>query len=124
MHAPAPRLRLAVHFQSRNRIQLPAEVEANRPDGRLISQPRSDGVAQVAKVESQRSGPHVAAVEEQHYAEIAVKDDAQFLAEREHRVAADRKAVGTQRAHLVSPPPANRCRTTEEVTLAERHERI
>src|SRR5262249_5180358 len=107
MDAPPPRLRLAVDLQSRNRIQLPAEVEADRPDGRLIAQPRSDGVPQVAKVESHRVRPDVATVEEQHHTEIAVKDGAHFLAEREHRVAADWEAVGAQRAHLISPPPAN-----------------
>src|SRR5262245_50106703 len=82
VHAPAPRLRLTVHEQARNRIQLPADVEAHRADRRLVAQPRSDGVAQVAQPDAPRIGPHVAPVEEQHAAEIAVEQRAHLLAER------------------------------------------
>ena len=46
---------LAVHEQTRNRVELIAEVEADRPDRRLVAQARPDGVAQVVQIESQRS---------------------------------------------------------------------
>ena len=54
VHPPAPRLRRAVDQQPRDRIQLIAEVEADRADRRLVAQAGADGVAQVVETEAVR----------------------------------------------------------------------
>src|SRR5262249_19708308 len=120
VNAPAAEVRLAVDEQFRRRIQLIPEVEADRPDRRLVSQAGADRGADVAEPEAQGFLPHVAGVHEQHRTEIAVDAGANFLAPREHRVAADRKAVD-ERAHLVPAPASNARRAAEEVALRERN---
>src|SRR3954463_12592822 len=86
--APVPLFRLAVHHETRDRIQLVAEVEADRSDRRLVPQPRTDGVAEVVEVNRPSLLPHVAAVEEQYAAHIAGQIRAELRAEREQRIAA------------------------------------
>src|SRR5205823_11980053 len=88
-------------------VQLIAEVEADRSDRRLVAQTGADRVAQIAQHEGHRLRPDVAAVEEEHAAQVAVQPRAQLLAEREHAVSADRLPRFAERAHLVTPPAAN-----------------
>src|SRR5262249_52075104 len=116
---PAARLRAAVDQQSRNRIELVAEVEADRTDRCLIAKPRAHRVAQVAEVETTGIGPDVARVYEEHAAEAALEVEADFLGPGEHAVAADRHAVA-ERAHFVAAPPPNARRAAEEKLLRER----
>src|SRR6185295_16988456 len=120
MKADAARLGCAVHEEAGNRIELVADIKTNRTDRRLIAQSRSDRVAQIAQVESERVRPHVAGVEEQHPAQIAAQHRAQLFADRQQAVAADRQAVD-ERADLESPPPANARRAAEKIPLPERH---
>src|SRR5215218_9466186 len=71
MEAESPRLGLAVHEQSVNRIELIAEVGADRSDRRVVTQSRTGVVAHVVQVEVPGVGPDIPAVDEQHRAEIA-----------------------------------------------------
>src|SRR5437660_7597767 len=124
MNAPAARLRAAVHQQTRNRIELPPEVETQRSDRRVVAQARADGIAQIAEPHTARLRPHVARVEEEDAAEVAAQRRADFLAQAEHAVAADRKARAAQRTHFVASPPADARRAAEKVLLRERHVRL
>src|SRR5262249_20229732 len=119
MEAPPPEVRLAVDDEIRRRVELVAEVEADRPDRRLVPQAWADRVPQIAQVEAEGIGPDVPRVEEQHAAEVAANHRPQLFAPAEHAVAADRQAVA-ERAHLVPPPPADARRAAEEVALRER----
>src|SRR5689334_509698 len=119
MHPPPAGLRLAVDLQAGNRIQLIAEVEADRSDRRLVAEPGADRVAEIAQHEAHRLRPDVAAVEEQDAAEIAVQPRAQLLAEREHAVAADREPRFAQRAHLEASPSTDARGAAEEIALGE-----
>ena len=49
--ADAALLRFAVDQQAFDRVELVADVEARRPDGRLVAEARTNGVAQIAEVE-------------------------------------------------------------------------
>src|SRR5580765_2421132 len=119
MQTVAPRLWTAVDEQTRNRIQLIAEVEPNRADRRVIPEPWTDVVPQIGQIDPERLAPHVAAIQEQHDPEVAVEGRAQFLAELEHAVAADRKPPG-ERAHFEAAPAAEARRTAEEKLLGKR----
>src|SRR5204862_506028 len=121
MHAPAARLLVAVHQQARNRIELPADVEANRTDRRRVSQARTDGVPQIPELNRAGLRPHVAGVEEKHRAEAAAQRRADLLAQPDHAVAADRQTRAAERAHLIPSPAADARRAAEEVLLGERH---
>src|SRR5262245_48657659 len=113
MNAPPPRVGVAVDDEPRNRVELIAEVEANRTDRRLVAQPRADGVAEIGEVEAPGIRPDVADVEEQHAAQLAAQRRAHFLAPRQHAVAAEREAVG-ERADLVASPAADAGRAAEK----------
>src|SRR4051812_22818465 len=92
MHAPPPRLRVAVDEKSGNRIELVADVEAQRPDRCLIAQAGAHGAAEVVELQAPAVRPDVARVEKQDAAEAAVDARARFQAVLEHAVAADREA--------------------------------
>src|SRR5262245_37110653 len=92
MQPPPARLRAAVHEQTVDWIQLPADVETDGPDRRLIAESRPHRVAEIAEANAAGFGPDVAGVEERHHPELAAQRRAQFFAEREHAVAADRYA--------------------------------
>src|SRR4030095_16302257 len=118
----APRLGAPVDEQTRNWIQLIAEVEANRADRGQIPEPWTDVVPQIAQIDPERLGPHVAGIQEQHDAEVAADGRAQLLAALEHAVPADRKPR-SERADLESAPAAEARRTAEEKLLCKRHVR-
>src|SRR5262245_10919975 len=120
MNSPVTIRWLTVHQQPRNRIELIAVVESEGPDRSLIAQADADRVAEVAEIERERLVPDVAAVEENHAAEIAVNRRAQFFGEREHAVAADRQSFD-ERADLVAAPAADAGGAAQEVLLGERH---
>src|SRR5207247_2204352 len=90
--ADAACLRVSVHEQAGNRIELIAHVDAHGANRRLIPESGTDRVPQLAQLEGPRIGPHVAGVDEQHAAEVATQHRAQLRAERQHAVAADREA--------------------------------
>src|SRR6185312_7979891 len=121
VHAPPSRLGFAVHEQSRDRVELVADVEAKRTDGRLVAEAGADGAAQIVQFDLPAVRPDVAGVEEQDRAEAAADPLAAFEAVLEHAVAADRQARFAQRAELVAPPPANARRPAEEKLSRERH---
>ena len=123
MDTPASRFGLAVDRQARNLTELKSDVEADRPDRRLVAEARADGVVQIAETNTPGIRPDVAAVEKQHAAEIADERRPQLGREREHAVAADRQPRFAERAHLVASPAANRGRAAEEVLLRKRHQR-
>src|SRR6266850_4064740 len=81
VNPPPARLRLAVHQQGGNRIELVAHVEAHGADRRLIAKPGTHRVAQVVQLEAQRVRPHVAAVEKQDASEVATNDRAHLFTE-------------------------------------------
>ena len=91
-NAQGPLLLFAVHEQARNRVELPADVEANGTDRRVVAQTRPHVVAQVVQVEVPRVGPDVAAVEEQHGGEVADEREPDLGREVHEAVAADRVA--------------------------------
>src|SRR5688500_14865384 len=51
VNAPAAGLRLAVHAQVLNRVQLVAEIHTDGTDGREITQTRADRVPEITQVE-------------------------------------------------------------------------
>src|SRR6187455_2212207 len=51
VNAPLPLLRLAIHLETVDRIELIAEIDARRADRCLIPQTRTDGVVEVIQVE-------------------------------------------------------------------------
>src|SRR5262245_59450068 len=85
---PAACLRLAVHEQTWDRVELVADVEANRPNRRLISKTGAYGVAEIVEHDAAGILPDVSRVHEQHHAEPAVQRHASFLADEKHAVAA------------------------------------
>src|ERR1043166_8187907 len=114
MHAPPPRLRVAVDQESGDRIELPADVETQRPDRRLIADARADRAPQIVQVNVPAVRPHVAGVEEQHRAEAAADPRTPFEAVLEHAVAADREPRVAERADLVAAPASDARRAAEE----------
>src|SRR5689334_7748999 len=120
MDAPAAEILLAVDDQPGNRIELVPEIEADRPDRRLVAEPGPDGVPEIPEVDRPRISPDVARVEEQHAAKVAAQRRAQLLAPREHAVAAERQSV-LERADLVAAPSANARRAAEEEAFRERN---
>src|SRR4030095_4859869 len=122
MQTVTPRLRLSVDEQTRNCIHLISEVEANRADRGQIPEPWTDVVPQIAQIDPERLGPHVAGIQEQHDAEVAADGRPPLPAELEHAVAADRKPR-SERADLESAPAAEARRTAEEKLLCKRHVR-
>src|SRR5437868_15549781 len=123
MHTPAPRLRVAVDHESGNRIELVADVEAERADRRLVAEAGADRVPQVVELQAPAVRPDVARVEEEHGAEAAADARARFGAVLEHAVAANRQARIAERAELVAAPPAHARRASEEELARERHRR-
>src|SRR5262245_15715334 len=121
VNAPAAIARFAVHEQTGNRVELVAEVEAERTDRRLVAQPRSDRVAKIVELDPERLCPDVAGIEEEHGAEAAAERGAKLLAEQEHAVAADRQSRSAERAHLVASPSANAGGATEKVLFRKRY---
>src|SRR5690606_29584667 len=59
VHAPVPPLGLTVDAQVFDRVQLIAEVEAQRTDWREIPQARTGGVAQITEVDIPRARPDI-----------------------------------------------------------------
>src|SRR5882672_5066578 len=102
MHAPAPLRDGGILEQQRDRIELPPDVESNRTDRRLIPQAGADGIAQIARLDAPAVGPDVAAVHEQHAAEIPAQHGAQLRADGKHAVAAERQAGSAERADLIA----------------------
>src|ERR1700730_12812930 len=78
VHAPPAGLRHTVHQQPGNGIELISEVEADRPDRRLIPQSRSNRVPQIVQVDIPRARPDVSGIEERDATEVAVKHRAQL----------------------------------------------
>src|SRR3954454_19671057 len=113
MHAPPPRLRVAVHQQSGNRVELIADVEAKRTDGCGVPQTSADGVAKIIQMHVPTARPHIAGVQEHHGAETAANRGARFRREREHAVSTDREAIDKW-AQFVAAPTADAGRTSEE----------
>src|SRR5581483_5914290 len=91
---------------------------------RLIPQPGADGVTQIAELKAPRVRPDVAAIQEQHAAEVSADWRTQFGRQREHAVAANRQSRLAERTHVVPAPAANRRRTAEEVLSRERDVRL
>src|SRR5437899_4324714 len=120
MNAPAALLGSAVHDQAVNRIELVAEVEAHRTDGRPIAQASAESVAEILQVDGAGARPDVAGVHERDAAEGATKRRAQFRAGGQQAVAPDRQALD-ERAHLVAAPPSNTRCAAEKVLLRKRH---
>ena len=79
-------------MQARYRIELPADVEPERTDRRVVAQAGADVVAQVVQVEVPGIGPDVAPVDEQHAAEVACERKPEFGREVQEGVAADRQS--------------------------------
>src|ERR1700682_1391511 len=120
VNAPATCLGRAVHEQAINRIELVAEVEAYRTDGRPIAQANADRVAKILHVDGSGGRPDVAGVHERHAAEGATKRGAQLGAGGQQAVAADRQTL-LERAHFVAAPSPNTRRAAEKVLLRKRH---
>src|SRR5947207_4754601 len=120
---PPPLLRLSVDDEARDRIQLIADIEADRTDRCLVAQTRPDGIAKIAEREAARLLPYVAAVEKQNAAQIPAQHGTDFLAERQHAVAANRQPFG-QRADFVASPAADAGGAAEEVLLGKRHRQL
>src|SRR5271169_3955732 len=106
LNAPPVRLGLTVHQQARNRVELVAEVETHRTDGRLIPEPRPHRVAEIVQPDVPAVRPDVSAVEEQHRAEVASNNRAGFRTECEQAVASNGQSP-EQRTYLVGAPPAD-----------------
>src|SRR5687768_3173539 len=87
MQADPPLLRLSVHEQALDRVQLVADVQARGANGRHVTQPGTGGVLQVAGVDAPRVGPDVAVIEERHRPELAEQRDAYLRRSFEHRQA-------------------------------------
>src|SRR5215831_14295693 len=104
MDPPTSGLGTAIHDQARNRVELVAEVEANRPDGRLVAKPGTDGVPQIVQMELGAAGPHVSRVEKDHAAKLAPDDGSRLLRESKQAVAADGQSRAAQRADLIASP--------------------
>src|SRR5262245_37308935 len=119
VHPPPARLRLAVHQQVVDGVQLIADIETKRTDRRLIPEPDADRVTQIVEPNAAGFGPHVAAVVEEHRAVLPGQRGADFFGDGEHAVAANRHA-GAERAHLVTPPAADARGAAEKVLLRER----
>ena len=78
MDAPPPPLRLAVDEKPGNRIQLIAEVKADRPDWCLIPQPETGRVAQVAQVSVGKLRPDIPSVKKDDASDISGEPDARL----------------------------------------------
>ena len=112
-------------MQARNRIELPADVEANRTDRRVVAETRPHVVAQVVQVEVPRVGPDVAAVEEQHARRSCRPSGNRTSVEKFTKVCPPMgSALAAQRRHLVAAPAAEVRRAAQEVALEERHELV
>src|SRR5262245_44763135 len=120
VNAPRARLRLAVHLQVRNAIQLIPEVDTRWTDRREISQTWSHGVQETRR---DVDGPvrHVPEIEERDASELAEERFADFGRSLHHRQPADRKAETAQRADFEATPPTDARCPTEEITLEEGH---
>src|SRR5438552_19096047 len=90
VESPPPLLRLSVDQETWNRVQLIADVEADRTDRRLVSQPGTDGVTETAHTQPARIRPYVPAIHPQHAAPCPTKHLADMLTEPHHPAAADR----------------------------------
>src|SRR5665213_3771634 len=104
MDAPVARLGLAVHEQAGDVVELVAEVESNRANGRLIPKAGADVIPQIAEVHRRAVGPYISGVGEDHTAEISADHGAHFLAHGDQTVAAERNPRVADRAHLVASP--------------------
>src|SRR5436190_2196312 len=119
VNPPPAGLWCSVDEQARDWIQLIPKVEPNRADWCLVAEARADRVPEIAQIEGPRLFPDVAAVEEQHTAQISLEGGAHLRCKREHAVAPERQARSTQRAHLEPAPPANGRCAAEKVPLRE-----
>src|SRR5439155_22898923 len=120
MEAPPSCLWRGADQQTRNGIELVADVESKRTDRRLITESRADRITEIAELECERIGPDVAGIEKHDGAPIAAQRAAKLFAHQEHAVAAQRQSRSAERTHLVPSPSANRRRAAEEVPLRKR----
>src|SRR5262245_50129810 len=114
MQSPESVFRLAVHQQAIDPRELLADIEAKRPDRRLVAHAKSGRVFEIARVDAPLLFPDVASVQEEHRAEVAADNRSQLGAERHQRVAANRIPVA-ERPDLVTAPAADAARPSEEV---------
>src|SRR5688572_4700244 len=123
METEAPGLRLAVHQQSGERIQLVAEVHADRTDRCPVAQAGTDVVAPAGVVAYVTAAvrPDDAAVDKGDTGEAAPDRRPQFRRESGELRAADRQPGPAQRRHFEAAPAAQVGCATEEVALEEWH---
>src|SRR5688500_8723702 len=88
-----PRLLLAVDQKPGDRIQLVTDIQAERSDRRLVAQPRTDVVTEIALVDVPRVRPDVARVEEYYRAEVAADGRSHLVRRVQERRAADDLSV-------------------------------
>ena len=116
--------RLAVHQQVRNRVELIAEVEAHRPDRRVVAQARPDVDAQAVALEPPGPPPTLpASTNPTRLSLLPIGTRTSLEASSSVRPPIGWPVLG-ERAHLVAPPAAQAGRAAEEVALEERHRRI
>src|SRR5215813_9925026 len=78
MHTPPACLRIAVHQQPGNRVELVADVETKRADGCRVPESGADSVTEVAQVDGPAIRPDVTGVVEHHRAQTAADCRARF----------------------------------------------
>src|SRR3954466_11174978 len=105
VEAHAPRLRLAVHQETWNRIQLVPEIDANGTNRRVVAKTRTDVVAKVVEIEIPRLRPDVPRVDECDGRETPPYRHAQFAGRFELRVPAARIAFSVSGLTSNRPHP-------------------
>src|SRR5215475_12499668 len=91
----------ATEFVVRPRIHRDTEIDAERPDGSIIANPRPYPDAQVAEIIAEAPAVDIASVDEDDPAEIASDGEAELNASQQQAVTAERPPLAVQRADSI-----------------------
>ena len=102
-------------------VQGDAEVESERPDRRIITNPWPDADTQIAQIIAWRSTVDIASIDEHHAAEVAADREAQLNAPDQQAVAAKGSPFVVQWADPIRGIAANAARPAREKAHVGRH---